>query len=128
MLTHHFQDPNGEPIDLQRSSSFTLAKAMYKGELEGSLDSELQKQSKLEKYEREINRLIEKNNGKLFVIKHEKSQGSDDGDYSKDYTLEGSYIGGSKGHHGNRADEPIFKISIKPRSYCKAHKNCLQDF
>ena len=46
---------------------------MYKSEMDCSVDSEIQKQTKLEKYEREINRLLEKNNGKLFIVKHERS-------------------------------------------------------
>ena len=100
---------------------------MYKSENDGSVDSEMQKQTKLEKYEREIYRLLEKNNGKLFVVKHERSLGSDDVDYSKDYSHEGTFYMGSKTHHGMRADEPIFKIIIKPRNICKDHKTCLVD-
>lgn len=95
--------------------------------MEISLDSEQQKQSKIEKYEREINKLIEKHNGRLFIVKHERSVGSDDVDYSKDYSMEGSYYMGSKSHHRQRCDEPIFRISIKPRKSCNDHTCFLQD-
>lgn len=54
--------------------------------------------------------------------------GSDDLDYSKDYSMEGSYMIGSRAHlHGLRFDEPIFRITIKPRIICKDHTAYEQD-
>lgn len=43
------------------------------------LSSEKQKQSKLEKLEMEINRILEKNNGQIFIVKHEKNNFNRDG-------------------------------------------------
>jgi len=43
-----------------------------RGELEDSYPSERQKQSKLEKLEMEYNRILERNNGQIFIVKNEK--------------------------------------------------------
>ena len=47
--------------------------------MDDSFISEKQKQSKLEKLEMEINRIMEKNNGQIFIVKHEKNNFNRDG-------------------------------------------------
>lgn len=49
------------------------------GDPEDSYASEKQRQSKLEKIEMEINRIMEKNNGQIFIVKHEKHNANKDG-------------------------------------------------
>jgi hypothetical protein len=83
MLTHHMQDPNGEPLSYFKS----CVNSGYNGGKkydDASYSSERQKQSKREKMEMEISRLIEKNDGKIFLVKYEKA-GSKDDHYSEDY-------------------------------------------
>lgn len=45
------------------------------GDMEESFASEKQKQSKLEKIEMEYNRIIQRNNGQIFIVKNEKYRG-----------------------------------------------------
>jgi hypothetical protein len=69
MLTHHLQDPNGELLyPNSRSNSFN-AKCMSKMDNEESYSSDRQRQSKIEKIEQEISRMLERNDGKLFIVK-----------------------------------------------------------
>jgi uncharacterized Zn-finger protein len=72
MLTHHLSDANGELLVFKSgAASFTGKSSNYKlgFDPDASYSSERYKQSKLEKLEMEITRLLEKNDGKLFIIR-----------------------------------------------------------
>lgn len=72
MLTHHLSDANGELLVFKSGSNSLNGKPLsYKMNIDpdASYSSERYKQSKLEKLEMEITRLLEKNDGKLFIIR-----------------------------------------------------------
>jgi hypothetical protein len=143
MLTHHFQDPNGEAILLNPNgtpaSAFLQAKYLLNGKrlgdlIEDSYTSERQRQSKLEKMEMEINRIMERNNGQLFIVKHERnwggrgngdgtgrsadqySQGDDLSQYDNGY--EKFFRAAAAAAAYNIRSRPIFRIKFKPRLKC----------
>ena len=75
----------------------------------------------------EISRLMEKNDGKLFIIKHEKgglafSREDPKADYYSGDELFGGYRIDA---HGNIRERPIFKIKFKPRSTCLLHQEMI---
>lgn len=87
MLTHHLTDPNGDPVyfksglpasfhnfngNFHSFGSFNAFTGTFNGKNDQSYGSERQKQSKNEKLEMEISRLMEKNDGKLFIVKQER--------------------------------------------------------
>ena len=80
----------------------------------------------------EISRLMEKNDGKLFIIKHEKGGGMGLGGlYSRD-DIKGDYYSGDELFGGYRIDaqgnireRPIFRIKFKPRTCCKLHQEMI---
>lgn len=94
MLTHHLSDANGELLVFKSgAASFSGKGSNFKiGGIDpdASYSSERFKQSKLEKLEMEITRLLEKNDGKLFIIRQEKNSFcKEDGgcdDYSQDWS------------------------------------------
>lgn len=71
----------------------------------------------------EICRLLERNDGKLFIIKHERYGAARDDAKSNELSNEGScfdtYGQGFSSFY--KRDRPIFKIKIKPRDVCKTH-------
>lgn len=126
MLTHHLQDVNGESI-LNSLNGGKFPRFDHEASYASS-DPRL-KQSKMERLEMEISRLMEKNDGKLFIIKHEKGGGMGLGGlYSRD-DLKADYYSGDELFGGYRIDaqgnireRPIFRIKFKPRTCCKLHQ------
>ena len=97
-----------------------------RGDPDDSFASERHRQSKLEKVEMEIARLMERNNGQIFIVKHERHNFSKDGGNKYD---DYSHGGGSCTEYGydkksyqNWKERPIFKIKMKPRNCCKLHQ------
>ena len=76
MLTHHSQDPNGDPILAQAVAAGLIINGKYvprRVDYEDSYSNDSKrKHSKLERIEMEYNRIIQRNNGQLFMIKNEK--------------------------------------------------------
>lgn len=95
MLTHHLQDPNcniAEYIKQTGPGSISMLAgklaAVARGDPnDASFSSERNKQSKLEKIEQEISRLMLKNNGQLFIVEQYERNG-----YSKDDLRSGGYF------------------------------------
>ena len=89
------------------------------GDLDDSFTSEKQRQSKREKMEMEISRLMEKNNGQIFIVKQEKNGNTRE--YMKGEDSQGEWscfeIANDRGtYHSLRGrDRPLFKIKMKPR-------------
>lgn len=121
MLTHHLQDVNGESILNSLNGKYT------RFDPEASYGSERHKQSKMERLEMEISRLMEKNDGKLFIIKHEKGGiGYNRDDLKADYYSGDELFGGYRiDAQGNIRERPIFKIKFKPRGTCKLHQEMI---
>lgn len=133
MLTHHLQDPNCNSAEFFRlnsiqfgnviSSKFSkfvtggmaAALGLSSDQNEGSFSSERNKHSKMEKLEFAISRLMEKNNGQLFIVEHNRH-----GLFSKDGDNKsgGYYSDDELLPNGERA---IFKIKFKPRQRCHVH-------
>ena len=92
-------------------------------DLEGSYSSDKHRQTKLEKLEQEISRLLERNDGKLFIVKHEKNGPHKEEGKSEDYSDEESSMGvyGHLAYNSYRKEKPIFKIKYKPRKSCMLH-------
>lgn len=121
MLTHHLQDVNGCGEALLNSLSGKYGRF----DQDASFGSERHKQSKMERLEMEISRLMEKNDGKLFIIKHEKGGYSRD-DLKADYYSGDELFGGYRiDAQGNIRERPIFKIKFKPRSTCLLHQEMI---
>ena len=126
MLTHHLQDPNGELLfPHSRSNSFN-GKCMSKIDLEDSYSSDKQRQTKLEKMEQEITRMLERNDGKLFIIKQEKYTYSKEEGKSDIYSQDESVLEDMNHipYHCYKSEKPIFKISYRPRRHCQPHTKC----
>lgn len=86
---------------------------------ENSLSTESHKIQKLQKLESDINKLLAKNKGKLFVVKNEKhTERRYKYGYSKD---EGTYESSSYERFYSSLSKPIFNIQIIPREKCQAH-------
>lgn len=70
--------------------------------------------------EQEITRMLERNDGKLFIIKQEKYTYSKDEGKSDIYSEEGSELEDMNNiaFHYYKPEKPIFKISYKPRKHC----------
>lgn len=86
------QDPNGEFLTLKSRTNSINGKQSCKIDLDGSYSSDKHRQSKMEKLEMEISKLLERNDGKLFVIKQERyGVSKDEGKYD-DYTNDGSCL------------------------------------
>jgi hypothetical protein len=119
MLTHHLQDPNCDAAQLIKSGAMsinTFAGKFTKYDLnDGSFSSERAGgKSNLEKIEKEISRLMERNNGQLFKVEYERNG------YSKDDMKSAGYYSDDE-FAANSGERPIFKIKYKPRARCHLH-------
>jgi hypothetical protein len=120
MLTHHLSDANGELLVFKSgAASFTGKSSNYKlgFDPDGSYSSERYKQSKLEKLEMEITRLLEKNDGKLFIIRQEKNSFCKEDGNCDDYSQEWSSM--------DIKTRQIFRVRYRPRTSCALHKAIL---
>lgn len=132
MLTHHLQDTNGELFTLKSRTNSFNGKLSSKLDADGSYSSEKHRQSKREKLEMEISRILERNDGKLFIVRQERNYGlggreGQDGVNLDEYTQEGSCY--DTYAYGNlfKRDRPIFKIKFKPRQSCKEHQHIKEE-
>ncbi|CDW74975.1 transcription factor yy2 [Stylonychia lemnae] len=138
MLTHHMQDMNGESIMMQSGSNSIHGHSKYLSKrIPGDIDdtfisNDKQKQSKLEKIEMEFNRIMEKNNGQIFIVKHEKNNLNRDGAKSDQFSQEEWSCNEQaleKAYHRsyNIRQRPVFRIKFRPRKVCQLHQelaNC----
>ena len=120
MLTHHYSEANGEILELRQKTEQGGRKHLMEDD-ENSFSSESHKIHKLQKLESEINKLLEKNKGKLFVVKNEKNT---DRRYKYGSSKnEGTYESSSYERFYSSLSKPLFNIQIIPREKCHTH-NC----
>ena len=120
MLTHHSQDPNGDPILGQAALIINGKFIARRVDLEESYSSDNKRRhSKLEKIEMEYNRIIQRNNGQLFMIKNEKrdSQGKCDQLLPEDDWSEFGHMYRQQ----QLGQRPLFRVKFKPRKCCALH-------
>lgn len=62
----------------------------------------------------EFNRLMEKNDGKLFIVKYERIM--------RDESKGAGYYSNEEGYGYGGLRKPLFKIKVKPRNCCHLHQ------